>query len=67
MDLNRRTFTIQEAATVLGLGRSAAYDAARRGDLPVIRIGHRLLVSRAVLDRLLDGSPPAASQDRPAA
>jgi hypothetical protein len=35
--------------------------------LPVIRIGHRLLVSRAVLDRLLDGSPPAASQDRPAA
>lgn len=67
MTPDRRTYTVPEAARALGLSRSSGYDAARRGDLPTIRIGHRILVSRAALDRLLDGSAPAAPQDRPAA
>ena len=29
---------------LLGLGRTAAYDAARRGELPTRRLGRRLLV-----------------------
>ena len=40
----RVTLTVEEAATVLGLGRSAAYEAARRGQLPTRRLGRRLLV-----------------------
>jgi hypothetical protein len=36
-----------------GLGRSASYEAARRGDLPVLRIGGRLVVPVAALRRLL--------------
>lgn len=32
-----------------GLGRSAAYEAARRGDLPTIRVGGRILVPVAPL------------------
>jgi excisionase family DNA binding protein len=38
------TITIEQAAQVLGLGRTAAYDAARRGELPTRRLGRRLLV-----------------------
>ena len=49
----RRTFTVQEAAHVLGIGRTSAYDAVRRGDIPVIRVGRRLLVPRAALEKLL--------------
>jgi excisionase family DNA binding protein len=45
--------TIEEAAGVLRIGRTAAYDAARRGDLPVIRIGRTLRVPRHALERML--------------
>ncbi len=37
------------------LGRSATYDAIRRGDVPSVRIGRRILVPRAALERLLTG------------
>jgi excisionase family DNA binding protein len=54
--MERQTLTVTEAGEVLGLSRNAAYDAAKRGDLPVIRFGKRLLVPRAALERLLDGA-----------
>ena len=45
--------TIQEAAKILRIGRSAAYEAARTGELPVIQFGRRKLVPRAALEKLL--------------
>lgn len=51
----RKTYKIEEAGRLLGIGRNQAYEAARRGDFPVIRIGKRLLVPKAALDRLLNG------------
>ena len=50
----RRTITIEEAASQLGLSRNAAYDAAKRGDLPTIRMGRRLLVPRVPFEALLN-------------
>ncbi len=43
------------AADVLGIGRTAAYDLARRGDfpVPVLRVGTRYVVPTAGLLRLL--------------
>ena len=40
----KATITIEQTAQILGLGRTAAYDAARRGELPTRRLGRRLLV-----------------------
>ncbi len=59
------TLTIEEARGLLGIGRSAAYEAARRGQIPIIKIGKRLLVSRVALDRLLAraGEESAAGAD----
>ncbi len=51
----RRTYTVEESAALLGIGRQAAYEAARRGELPVIKLGRRLLVPASALDRLLAG------------
>ena len=34
----RLTVTVNEAAAILGLGRSAAYEATRRGQIPSRRI-----------------------------
>jgi excisionase family DNA binding protein len=60
---NRKTHTVEEAAQVLGIGRNAAYDAAKRGELPTIRIGRRLLVPSAALDRLLEGATSATTHE----
>lgn len=40
----RLTLSIDEVASVLGLGRTAAYEAARRGDIPSRRLGRRVIV-----------------------
>ena len=47
------TMSVPVAGAYFGLGRDAAYAAARRGDLPVIRIGRRVVVSTAELRKLL--------------
>ena len=44
MEIERKTVTVEEAATILGVGRNKAYEAARSGEIPTIRIGKRLLV-----------------------
>ena len=40
----RLTLSIDEVTSVLGLGRTAAYEAARRGDIPSRRLGRRVIV-----------------------
>jgi excisionase family DNA binding protein len=49
------TTTVEIAAKILGIGRNQAYAAAARGEIPVIRIGKRLLVPLAALERLANG------------
>jgi excisionase family DNA binding protein len=49
----RRTYRIEEVAKLLGVGRNAAYEAARRGDFPTIKIGKRLVAPRAAINRML--------------
>jgi excisionase family DNA binding protein len=56
----RLTYTLTEAARRLGISRALAYDAAHRGELPVCRIGRRMLVPRAALLRLLEDAPPGS-------
>lgn len=38
------TLTIEQVAQLLGLGRTAAYEAARRGQFPTRRLGRRIVV-----------------------
>jgi len=50
---------------LLGIGRSLGYQMAHNGQLPVIRLGKRLLVSRKAFEAMLDvkpaGNKPQAS------
>jgi excisionase family DNA binding protein len=59
----RLTWTVPEAARLLGISKDSAYEAAHRGELPVRVIGRRLLIPRAALLRLLDG-PHAPDRDQ---
>jgi excisionase family DNA binding protein len=53
--LERQTLTVEEAGQILGLGRCSAYEAVKVGDIPSLRIGRRLIVPRAALERMLAG------------
>ena len=49
-----RVMTVPEAgAHFFGLSRGSAYKAARRGDLPALRFGRRLLVPVEACEALL--------------
>lgn len=56
----RATLSVPEAAEILGIGRNAAYDAAKRGEIPTIKLGKLIRVPRAALEALLDGRKSAA-------
>jgi hypothetical protein len=51
----RRAYDVPEAGAMIGLSRNASYEAAKRGEIPVIRIGRRLKVPKKVWDRIVDG------------
>ena len=62
LDDDRLTYTLAEAAGRLGISTSLAYEAAHRGELPVCRIGRRMLVPRAALLRLLGQDPSSDAE-----
>jgi excisionase family DNA binding protein len=59
--------TVEEAAAVLRIGRTSAYqlcqrwlDSSGRVGLPVVRVGRQLRVPRAALARMADNPGDAA-------
>ena len=56
----RQTFTVDEVAKILGISRGTAFSRIHTGEIPSLRLGHRILVSRTALSRLLDPSPVLA-------
>jgi excisionase family DNA binding protein len=49
----RLTMTVEEAAAALGISQAFAYEAVTRNEIPHVRIGRRILIPRAALERLL--------------
>ena len=48
-----QTFTIKEAARILGVCPNTAYEAAKRGEIPIITIGGTKRVPRLALEEML--------------
>jgi excisionase family DNA binding protein len=57
----RLTMTVEEAAAALGISRAFAYEAVARNEIPHVRIGRRILVPRAALQRMLEPGAPGSS------
>lgn len=58
------TFTVSEAARVLGISRTTAYECVRTGELRAVRLGRRLVVPKVAVAELLAGpSAPADDTD----
>jgi excisionase family DNA binding protein len=58
LPLERQTYTIEEAAKILGICRAVAY---RRGVLPTVQVGGRRLVPKQALERMLDNRSEVAA------
>jgi excisionase family DNA binding protein len=51
-----KTVSVPEAGKWLGISRNAAYEAAKRGEIPVIHIGRLLRVPVVALERMLQAT-----------
>lgn len=45
--------SVSDAAKRLGIGRNSAYEAIKRGELPHLKVGRRVLIPVAALERWL--------------
>jgi hypothetical protein len=56
-----KTMSVPEAGRrYLGIGDSASWEAARRGELPVIRIGRFVRVPIVAMERMMEEARPVA-------
>lgn len=51
----RLTYTVDEAAQVLGVSRGVAYDQVRSGEIPARRLGKRWVIPKSQLHAWLNG------------
>ncbi|MCP5068637.1 MAG: helix-turn-helix domain-containing protein, partial [bacterium] len=58
----RLVYTVPEAAELLGIGRSTAYEYVAGGEIATVRIGSRLIVTRPTLTELLGVEPPLPAE-----
>jgi excisionase family DNA binding protein len=58
-----RTLSVADAAKLLGISRTLAYECVNRGELPSIRLGARIVVPTTAIDEILtratNGGPTA--------
>ena len=61
MDSQKMALSVREVSELLGLGRTAVYEAVRNGQMPSIKVGSRILVPRAALEAMLRTTDSNAS------
>ena len=57
------TYTVTEAAELLGISRSSAYECVRRGEIPSLTLGRRVVIPRRAFEALLDRARFPETQD----
>jgi excisionase family DNA binding protein len=69
-DSERLAIAVEEAAHLLGISRSLAYELCARGELPTIRLGRRIVVPKRALFAMIEDieanwlTPPDPSSAR---
>lgn len=53
-----RTYTVDDIASVLGIGRATAYKLAKSGEFKIIRIGNAIRISRQSFEEWLGMEEP---------
>jgi excisionase family DNA binding protein len=59
MSTECKTLSVPRAGKLyFDLSRNASYDAVKRGQIPVVKIGRKYRVPVAAMERLLDSAAP---------
>ena len=58
--MEKIVYTVEEAAELLEISLPSAYQAIKKGEIPVIRIGRRILVPVAALEKMLASAGSSA-------
>ena len=53
LDVQRQTYTVKEAAKILGVGIVSAYEAIKNDEIPHIKVGRRIIIPKVALDNML--------------
>ena len=53
---NKVVMTVDEAAEFLRISRPSAYLAVKNGDIPIIRIGRRILIPVVAISKMLENA-----------
>lgn len=61
--LEKLTFTVSEAALLLGTSRTTAYECVHTGQLRAVRLGRRLVIPREAIVELLAGPASSGSDE----
>lgn len=61
--MHRLTFTVPEAAELLGISRTSAYECVRRGEIASLTLGRRVVITRHALEQLLGTLPADLAHD----
>jgi len=51
--MEKLTYSVTEVAKLLGISKGLAYELARNGQLPVLRLGNRMVIPRIRLEEFL--------------
>ena len=62
---DRLAVSVDEAARLLDISRDLAYDLIRRGDLPAVKLGRRIVVPKRQLEVLLEAAGDEGSTGAP--
>ena len=62
--MKRMTFTVSEAAELLGISRTTAYECVRRGDIASLTLGRRIVITRNAVEQLSGTCPPTSHTTR---
>lgn len=64
--MEQEVLTVPEVAAILRVRTHRVYDLAKQGDLPAVKIGRQVRISRAALQAFIErgGAPLQAARDR---
>jgi excisionase family DNA binding protein len=57
------TYTVEQAAEILGISRSHAYACVKSGEITSLRLRRRIVIPAHVLDALLGHAAPTAGSE----
>jgi len=59
----RLTLSVEEACRLLGISRASLYQGIHSGEIPSFRVGHRYVIPRAPLERILNATTSYRQKD----